>query len=62
MEEIKLGIIGHGYRGAKMLNTILECFGDISVTYVCDDYDDRAESAANGLEDYAKRNLLMMKI
>lgn len=51
MKEINLGIIGHGHRGAGMLGTILECFGDIKVTYVCDEYEDRTIDAAKNVRE-----------
>ncbi len=50
MENIRAGVIGLGSRGFSLLNgVILDCPG-VSVTAVCDEYEDRAEKGAEAVE------------
>lgn len=45
MEKIRLGIVGLGQRGAGLLGSYLE-MKDVEVTALCDNYRDKAETAA----------------
>lgn len=49
MKNINVAIVGCGNRGAGNLSTILELDG-VTITAVCDPYEDRHENAANTVE------------
>ena len=49
MENVRVGFIGLGNRGKSLLDVVLA--QNESVTAVCDLYADRAESAANKVEE-----------
>lgn len=44
MEKINVGIIGLGHRGLGTLKSILCAMPGLNITYVCDEYPDRAEA------------------
>ncbi len=49
MSNIKVGVIGLGQRGSGLLEQILLQRNDITVSAVCDCYDDRAQAAAKAV-------------
>ncbi len=51
MNKIRLGLIGLGARGRGLLEGVIVDFDNIEITSVCDSYSDRAEKAANFVEE-----------
>lgn len=51
MNDIKIGFIGLGGRGCGLLKEIVLPFQDITVTAVCDSYEDRAQKGAKIVEE-----------
>lgn len=50
-DRVKLGMIGFGARGTLLLKDIILPLGKADVTMVCDSYHDRAEKAADKVEE-----------
>ncbi|MBQ9785631.1 MAG: Gfo/Idh/MocA family oxidoreductase [Clostridia bacterium] len=50
MKTVKMAVIGHGNRGRGLLKDILLNMADVEVIGVCDLYPDRAEAAADRVE------------
>ncbi len=48
---IKMGVIGYGNRGGSITKSILLRMEDVEIVSVCDWYADRAEQAANDIEN-----------
>lgn len=50
MKKIKLGVVGLGQRGSGMLKTFL-AFKDVDIVAVCDEYQDRVDSAIKSIKE-----------
>ena len=51
MKELKVGFIGLGARGMVLLKDIVLKMEEVSVTAVCDVYEERVQSAAEAVLD-----------
>ncbi len=54
---LKVGVVGHGNRGAGLLRMVAK-MKDVEVLAVCDKYQDRAESAARSVKNITKKEPL----
>lgn len=46
MEKLRVGVIGLGCRGYSLLKDVMLHMADVEITAVCDEYEDRAQAAA----------------
>lgn len=49
--NVRMGVIGYGLRGKTVTKAVLLKMPDVDVVAVCDEYEDRAQKAANTIEE-----------
>lgn len=49
--KVKIGVIGYGSRGKGITKAVLLKMPDVEIVAVCDEYEDRAQLAANTVEE-----------
>ena len=52
MENLKVGFIGLGGRGKGLMKSVLKRFDDVDVVAVCDEYEDRANTAVELIRQF----------
>lgn len=59
MEKLRVGVIGLGCRGYSLLKDVMLHRMDVEITAVCDEYEDRAQAAAELTKDMTGKKPLI---